>query len=94
MAKKKPTLADIRAQKGKYQYSKLHIESWDEIAACEAAGIDMLSVELKYVQDPRFRQVTPSTWAVVGRSLYDGEGTTDSFLRFGYDALRSGADAI
>ncbi|MBG1233495.1 3-methyl-2-oxobutanoate hydroxymethyltransferase [Aestuariivirga litoralis] len=94
MAKKKPTLADIRANKGKYQYSKLHIDTWDEIAACEAAGIDMLSVATEFITDPRFRQMTPSTFAVVGRSLYDNEGTPDGFLRWGYQAMRHGADAV
>src|SRR5579885_3474463 len=94
MAKKKPTLSDIRANKGKYQYSKLHIGSWDEIAACEAAGIDMLSVATEFVIDPRFRAATPTTFNVAGRSLYDNEGTTDAFLRWGYAMLRHGADAI
>ena len=44
MARKRPTIADIRANKGKVQYTMMRTESWDELAAAEAAGIDMVSV--------------------------------------------------
>ena len=94
MPAKKPTIADIRANKGKYQYSKLHVDNWDEIAAAEAAGIDMLSVPQEFLCDPRFRQVAPTAFAFAGRSLYDHEGTPDGFLRWGYEMMRAGADAI
>ena len=44
MAKKRPTIADVRANKGKYQYTMMRVESWEELAAAEAAVIDMCSV--------------------------------------------------
>ena len=94
MERKKPTIAEIRAKKGKYQYSKLHVDSWDEIGAAEAAGIDMLSVPQEFILDQRFRQVAPTVFAFAGRSLYDHEGTPDGFLRWGYDMMRAGADAV
>ena len=31
MAKKRPTVADVRAHKGKYQYTMLRVETWDEL---------------------------------------------------------------
>ena len=37
MAKKKPTVADIRANKGTYQYTMMRVENWEELAAAEAA---------------------------------------------------------
>ncbi len=94
MNHKKPTLADIRANKGKYQYSKLHVDNWDEIVAAEAAGIDMLSVPPEFLAGPRFREVAPSMFAFAGLSLYDQDGTPDGFLRWGYQMLRAGADAV
>ena len=36
MARKKPTVADIRANKGKYQYSMMRVETWHELAAAES----------------------------------------------------------
>jgi len=94
MPKKKPSLASLRANKGKYQYSKLHVDNWDEIIAAETAGIDMLSVGPEFLASPRFREVAPSVFAFAGRSLYDHEGTPDAFLRWGYQMLRDGADAV
>lgn len=44
MARKKPTVADVRANKGKYQYSMIRTGTWDELAAVEVSGIDMVSV--------------------------------------------------
>jgi 3-methyl-2-oxobutanoate hydroxymethyltransferase len=44
LAKRRPTVADVRANKGKYQYFMMRVESWDELAAAEAAGIDTVSV--------------------------------------------------
>lgn len=94
MTRNRPTIAGIRANKGKYQYSKLHVDNWDEIAAAEEAGIDMLSVPQEFLLDPRFRQVAPTVFAIAGRSLYDHVGTPESFLRWGYDMMRAGADAV
>jgi 3-methyl-2-oxobutanoate hydroxymethyltransferase len=94
MPKKKPSLADVRANKGKYQYSKLHVDNWDEIIAAEAAGIDMLSVPQDFMAGPRLRELAPSAFVFAGRSLYDHEGTPDAFLRWGYQMLREGADAV
>ncbi len=94
MAKKRPTVADLRANKGKYQYTMLRVENWDELAAAEAAGIDMCSVPPELLAQKKFRDVAPSIFAVPGVSLYDNPGTTDDFLRWGYKMLSYGADAV
>ena len=39
MARKRPTIAEIRANKGKYQYTMMRVTDWDELAAAEAAGM-------------------------------------------------------
>ena len=59
MARKKPTVADVRANKGKYQYTMMRTESWEELAAAEAAGIDMVSVPPEMLVQKQFRDVAP-----------------------------------
>ena len=45
MNRSRPTVADIRANKGKRQMTMVHIENVEEARACAAAGIDVLSIE-------------------------------------------------
>ena len=40
----RPTVADIRALKGKRQMTMLYVDTPNEAAAAAAAGIDMLSI--------------------------------------------------
>jgi 3-methyl-2-oxobutanoate hydroxymethyltransferase len=94
MAKKKPTVADIRANKGKYQYTMMRVENWQELAAAEAAGIDMCSVSPELLAQRQFRDVAPSIFAVPGVALHDNAGPTDEFLRWGFKMLSHGADAV
>ena len=75
-----PSVAEVLNNKGKYQYSMLRVESWDELAAAQAAGIDMCSVPPEMMVDPKFRDVAPAMFAVPGMALYNG-GTTDDYLR-------------
>ena len=88
-----PSVAEVFANKGKVQYSMMRVESWDELAAAQAAGIDMCSVPPELMVDARFRAVAPGIFAVPGMSLYNG-GTTDDYLRFGFKMMNAGADAI
>jgi 3-methyl-2-oxobutanoate hydroxymethyltransferase len=93
MARKRPTIADIRANKGKVQYTMMRTENWEELAAAEAAGIDMVSVTPDLMTDSRFRDVAPSLFAVPGLNFYD-VGTTDDFIRWSFKMLKAGADAV
>jgi 3-methyl-2-oxobutanoate hydroxymethyltransferase len=93
MARKRPTVADVRANKGKYQYTMLRVETWDELAAAEAAGIDMCSVPPEMLLEKHFRDVAPSIFAIPGVSLYNG-GTTDDYLRWAFKVMNAGADAV
>ncbi|MBG1230722.1 3-methyl-2-oxobutanoate hydroxymethyltransferase [Aestuariivirga litoralis] len=93
MARKRPTIADIRANKGKVQYTMMRTESWDELAAAEAAGIDMVSVPPEMMIEPRFRDVGPSLFAVPGMNYFEG-GNTDFFIDWSFKMLKAGADAV
>ncbi len=92
-AKKKPTVADVRANKGKYQYTMMRTETWDELAAAEAAGIDMVSVPPEMMVETRFRDVAPSLFAVPGMNYFEG-GNTDFFIDWSFKMLKAGADAV
>jgi len=93
MARKRPTIADVCANKGKLQYTMMRTENWDELAAAEAAGIDMVSVPPDLMTDPRFRDVAPSLFAVPGVNFFD-VGSTDDFIRWSFGMLKAGADAV
>lgn len=93
MAKKRPTVADIRANKSKYQYTMMRTETWDELAAAEAAGIDMVSVPPEMIVQPHFREVAPTLFAVPGMNYYEG-GNTDFFIDWSFKMLKAGADAV
>ena len=94
MARRKPTVADVRANKGKFQYTMMRTENWEELEAAEAAGIDMVSVPPELLKDARFRQVAPSLFAVPGLALWANDGPIDGFLRWGFEMMRAGADAV
>jgi 3-methyl-2-oxobutanoate hydroxymethyltransferase len=93
MAKKRPTVADVRANKGKYQYTMMRVETLDELAAAEAAGIDMCSVPPEMIVLPQFRDIAPSIFAVPGMNFFEG-GATDDFIRWAFKMLKASADAI
>ena len=94
MAKKRPTVADVRANKGRYQYTMMRVETWEELSAAEAAGIDMCSVPPELLVQNQFRQVAPSIFAVPGLALYAAPATTDDYLRWAFEMMNAGADAL
>ena len=94
MPRKKPTAADIRANKGKYQYTMMRVESWEELAAAEAAGIDMCSVPPEMLVQKQFRDVGPSIFAVPGLPLYAAPAAADDYLRWAFEMMNAGADAV
>lgn len=94
MARKKPTVADVRANKGKYQYTMMRTENWEELAAAQAAGIDMVSVPPEMLVQKHFRDVAPSLFAVPGLPLYAAPAATDDYLRWAFAMMDAGADAV
>ena len=93
MTRKKPTVADLRAQKGKGQLTMLRVMTLDEAAAAEIAGIDIVSVPAELVTHPRYREVAPSLFSMAGITHLEA-GTRDDYLRFACKMLLAGADAI
>ena len=94
MPRKKPTVADVRANKGKYQYTMLRVESWDELAAAEAAGIDMCSVPPEMLVQKQFRDIAPSIFAVPGMALWSAPANDDDYMAWAYRMMEAGADAV
>ena len=66
MARMRPTVADLRAWKGKRQLTMLRIFTLDEAAAAEEAGIDVVSVPPDLVLDPEYRKVAPTLFTMSG----------------------------
>ena len=91
--RKLPTVADLRADKGRGQKTMLRYFSLDEAAAAEAAAIDIASVPPELVTHPRYREVAPSVFSMTGRA-HPEAGTPDDNLRFCGQMLQGGADAL
>ena len=93
MTRKKPTVLDLRALKGKGQLTMLRIFTLDEAAAAEEAGIDIVSVPPDLVTHPDYRRVAPSLFSMTGVD-HRSAGTRDDYLRFAGNMLNAGADAL
>jgi len=93
MTRKRPTVADLKALKGKKQHTMLRYFSLDEAAAAEAAGIDIASVPPELVTDPDYRKVAPTVFSMTGKQHIE-YGGIDEYLRFAGEMLMGGADAL
>ena len=88
-----PTVADLKALKGKRQLTMLRYFSLDEAAAAEDAEIDIASVPPEVLFDPRYRDVAPSVFSMTGQTHLTA-GTPEDYLRWCGDAIERGADAV
>ncbi|WP_246045464.1 3-methyl-2-oxobutanoate hydroxymethyltransferase [Rubellimicrobium roseum] len=89
----RPTVADLRALKGRRQLTMLRYFSLDEAEAAEAAGIDVASVPLDLLARPRYREVAPSIFSMTGLTHLEA-GRPDDYLRWAGEAMGKGADAV
>ncbi len=87
------TVASLRANRGRHSYAMLRVETLEEAAAAEAAGVELLSVPPAMVMDRRFREVAPNAFALPGDNFYE-IGATDDFLRWAFPLVKHGADAV
>ena len=55
MRSNRPTVADLRAMKGKRQLSKIRVFTMEEVEAAARAGVEILSVTPELILDPQFR---------------------------------------
>ena len=93
MTRTKPTIADLRALKGKGQRTMLRVMTLEQAAAAEAAGIDIVSVPAELVSHPRYRVVAPSLFSMTGVTHLEA-GSRDDYLRWACKVMQAGADAV
>jgi 3-methyl-2-oxobutanoate hydroxymethyltransferase len=93
MGRKRPTIADLRAMKGKCQLTMLRVMNLDEAEAAERAGVDIVSIPPDLMLDPRYRDAAPSLFSMPGDNFYE-IGTADDFLRWAFRLYKAGADAV
>ncbi len=86
----RPTVADIRALKGKRQLSMLYVDTVDEAAAANAAGIDMLSI-IDPVWTPEMREAAGNCFVQVGL-LYGELCTYEDYIRAAHRVTQIGGD--
>lgn len=93
MAKRPPTVADLLAGRGKHQYAMLRVETIDEAAAAQAAGVELFSIPPAMIHDPRFRQVAPTAFACPGENFFE-IGDTSAFMKWAMPLFKAGADGV
>ena len=86
----RPTVADIRALKGKRQLSMLFVETPDEAAAAAAARIDVLSI-VAPLWTAEMRAAAGDCFVQVGL-LPGGNATAQDYLRAAHQAMQNGGD--
>jgi 3-methyl-2-oxobutanoate hydroxymethyltransferase len=89
---KRPTVADIRALKGKRKLSMLFVDTPEEAAAAAAAGIDMLSI-VDPVWTPEMREAAGDCFVQVGL-LYGQLVTQEDYLRAAHRVMQISGDCV
>lgn len=92
MKTKRPTVADLKAMKGKRQLTMLRVVTLEEAEAAEKAGIDLVSVPPALL-GPAFREAAPTVFAFPGLE-YGDFVTADDYLRGAFQAMKAGGDAV
>lgn len=88
----RPTVADIRALKGKRQLSMLYVDTPEEASAAAAAGIDMLSI-IDPVWTPEMREAAGDCFVQVGL-LYGQLVTAEDYQRAAHRVMQIGGDCV
>ena len=93
MNRTRPTIADLRAMKGKRQLTMLRVMTLEEAEAAEHAGVDIVSITPELILDPRYREVAPSLFSMPGDNFFE-IGTPDDFVRWAFRLYKASADAV
>ena len=93
MPRTRPTIADLRAMKGKRQLTMLRVMTLEEAEAAERAGIDIVSIPPELMLNPQYRDAAPTLFSMPGDNFYE-IGTADDFLRWAFRLYKAGADAV
>lgn len=88
-----PTIADLRAWKGRRQLTMLRFFSLEEAAAAQAACIEIASVPPELLFHPRYRELAPSIFSMTGQTHAEARHP-DDYMRWCMAALEKGADAL
>ena len=92
----RPTVADIRAMKARGQkISMIYVTTLEEAAAADAAGVNMLSIEGRFMS-PEMREAAGDCFIQVGLP-YGPAGdlaTAADYLRAAFHFLRMGGDCF
>lgn len=88
----RPTVADIRALKGKRTLSMLYVDTLDEAAAASEAGIDMLSI-IDPIWTSEMREAAGNCFVQVGL-LYGELVTKEDYQRAAHKAMQMGGDCV
>jgi 3-methyl-2-oxobutanoate hydroxymethyltransferase len=92
MNRDRATVADLLALKGRRQLVMLHVETVDEAAAADAAGIDILSIDAPF-WNAHMREAAPRAFVCVGL-MYGELATTEDYLRASFAAMSIGGDSV
>lgn len=92
MRSARPTVADIRALKGKRTLTMLFVETPEEAAAAAEAGIDMLSI-IDPLWTPQMREAAGNCFVQVGL-LYGQLVTLEDYQRAAHRAMQIGGDCV
>ena len=93
MSRKRPTVADLRAMKGKRQLTMLRVMTLEEAEAAERAGVDIVSIPPDLILNPQYRDAAPSLFSMPGDNFYE-IGTADDFVRWAFRLYKASADAV
>jgi 3-methyl-2-oxobutanoate hydroxymethyltransferase len=93
VTRKRPTVADLNALKGKRQLTMLRFFSLEEAEAAEKAGIDIVSVPPELLTHPDYRKVAPSLFSMTGKTHLE-YGSREEYLKYCGEMLQAGADAM
>jgi len=93
MSRTRPTVADLRAIKGKRQLTMLRVMTLEEAEAAERAGVDIVSIPPELILNPQYRDAAPSLFSMPGENFYE-LGTSDDFVRWAFKMYKASADAV
>jgi 3-methyl-2-oxobutanoate hydroxymethyltransferase len=93
MRRKRPTIADLRAIKGRRQLTMLRVMTLEEAEAAEQAGVDIVSIPPNLMLDPRYRDAAPTLFSMPGDNFFE-IGTADDFVRWAFKMYKASADAV
>jgi 3-methyl-2-oxobutanoate hydroxymethyltransferase len=93
MMRKRPTIADLRALKGKKQLTMLRVMTLEEAEAAERAKIDIVSIPPDLLLHPQYRDAAPTLFSMPGENFYE-IGNGDDFVRWAFRMYKASADAV